>query len=574
MYDSAALPGFIATNGDIPAIASGPSVPVVETSCGPVMLASWGLSPVVESSPTMILSRVVRDTAGNVTEQVVAERMRANPRGLASLLPPFAAVAGDADGVTMLADSMGFRQLFHTEPGEPGTLSTSALLAGWARNAPLDEVALGVQSLLGWQLGQRTLHAGVHKLAPGARARLSAAGVTIDPAPPIDESPILFQEAVTRAASLLRQSLAAVLDDHPDAVLQLTGGMDSRVLLGAIPTSRRRGLRAMTLGGPDSGDVQIASKLSTRFGLRHDVYEAAALDEVTPEEAWEACRAAAIRLDGMADPVTLAVLGWDERSFDQGVRISGLGGEVARGFYYVGKVRERPVTAGDASRLAAWRMFANESIEPGLLVEEFSAWARDAADAQVFEALSSGSSEWFHATDSLYLRHRMQRWAGATDTAVAYQRIVINPMLDEEFLALARRLRPEDKADARFLASLLVELDPELGTIPLEGRLPPVSYARPTPWQGIAKTALTGRKIARKAIQRVRGTNRAPAGVLVLAEKVVDRWRTDPTLLEPLPRTGIVRDEWLEGVIEGRIQPRPSSVGFLTNVIVASSRFA
>lgn len=578
MYDDAALPGFIAGRGGFAAPeaapAAAPEVPsgVTESRHGAATLTSWGLGAAQGHPHTMVLSRVARDTVGRVTPEHVAEGMRVDPRGLTSLLPPFAAVTGDDDGITMVADSMGFRQLFHTDEraDADGVLATSALLVGWTQRAALDETALAVQSLVGWQLGQRTLHDGVHKLTPGASARLDAGGVSVAPASPADASPITLAEAVSDAAALLRRSLAGVLDDEPDAVLQLTGGLDSRLLLAAIPPARRRGLRAMTLGSAESGDVRIASKLAARFGIRHEVYEAADLGDVAPAEAWEACRAAAIRLDGMADPVTLAVLGWDERSFEQGVRISGLGGEVARGFYYMGSDQERPVTAREASRLAAWRLFANESIEPGVLVDDFSAWARDAADAEVLAALQSGGSEWLHATDSLYLRHRMQRWAGATDTAVAYQRVVINPMLDEQFITLAQRLSPQDKGAYRYLSSLLLELDPQLATIPLEGRLAPSAYAHPTRWQGVANKGLLARKLASKALQRVRGANRAPAGVVVLAGKVVEHWRRHPEILEPLAATGYVDQEWLDGVVRGAVQPRPSTVGFLANVIVAS----
>ena len=107
----------------------------------------------------------------------------------------------------------------------------------------------------------------------------------------------------------------------------------------------------------------------------------------TPRRAWKLCLADAVRLDAMVDPVALAVQRIAERAFDQGVRISGLGGQIARGFYYVGKVHDRPYTRADAEQLAAWRMFVNEAVEPGLLTKEFSIWARRAANEQVYEAL-------------------------------------------------------------------------------------------------------------------------------------------------------------------------------------------
>ena len=293
---------------------------------------------------TLALTRVMRTARGKVTEDAIAAAMRNDPGSLTQLLPPFAAIRGDTSGVAMVADSMGFRQLYHGTGRSPngGVMSSSALLAGWMSSAKLDPTAVAVQSMLGWQLGQRTLFHGIQKLEPRAVARLDKDGLHVR-APERGRLPELpLDEAVFLAAALMRQSLEALLDDHPDAVLQLTGGQDSRILLSAIPVARRRGLRAMTLGVPGGGDVTVASELAKRYGLRHEVHGLASLEDLSPAAAWERTRAAVMSLDGMSDPIALAALAVAESSFEQGVRISGLGGEIARGFYYVGQVRDRP----------------------------------------------------------------------------------------------------------------------------------------------------------------------------------------------------------------------------------------
>lgn len=571
-----ALPGFLAMRRDDPALHDflGGRADVTSTTCGATSMASWGLALLTTPAPTLVLSRVLRTTTGAVAPAEIAEKMRRSPGTLTSLLPPFAAVQGSPAGVSMVADSMGFRQLYHSAPDAAGrpVLATSAMLAGWARSAELDPVAVAVQSLLGWQLGQRTLFLGVDKLAPGAVAHLDDRGVRIAGPRRAPDPAITLDHAVPLAAALLRSSLAALLDDHPDAVLQLTGGQDSRLLLSAIPLARRRGLRAMTLGVPGSGDVSVARQLAGRYGLEHEVHGLAPLDGLSSADAWHSSLAAAMRLDGMSDPIALAALDAAESGFDQGVRISGLGGEVARGFYYVGAVRERPFTGKDAERLAAWRMFVNEAVEPGMLDPEFAAWARAAANTEVATAMVAAGDEWFRATDELYLRHRMQRWAGVTDTAVGDRRVVINPMLSEEFLGIASRLPPRAKAHSRFLARLQMELDPELGRIPLEGRAAPLAAADPTPWRSATALIGTGRRLSRKVAQRARGQNRAPAGGSVLAGKVVEHWRTHPGLLSSAPLGAYIRPEWIDGVLAGAVEPRPSSVAFLTNLIVASGR--
>jgi len=566
------LPGFLAAgyaSVDRVTLSAGSDARV---ACGPVSLAHWGLASVAEDPGAFLLSRVVRTRDGAVASADIASELASRPADLGRLLPPFAAVRSDATGVTMVADSMGLRQLYHSDSEGKGeaVMSTSATLAARAISAEFDETAVAVQSQLGWQLGQRTLFSGIHKLAPGVVARLDEAGVSTTASPARSVEPIVFFDAVRQAAAILRASLEALLDEHPDAVLQLTGGQDSRLLLSAIPATRRRGLNAMTLGTVGSGDVDVAADIATRYGMRHEVRGMGRLDEITPAEAWALVVDAASRLDGMADPLALAALTVAEGAFEQGVRISGLGGEVARGFYYVGTVHDRRYGKKDAEQLAAWRMFANESVEPDALAGEFGEWARNAANASVLDALTAGGNEWFHATDELYLHHRMQRWAGVTDTAVAYQRIVVNPMLDESFLRLAAQLAPQEKAHSRFLSSLQMELDPELGRMRLEGRPAPIAFAEPGPLSSAQRSISTAGKVARKVAQRMRRGNRAPAGGTALAMKVAEYWREHPGILGNSRVARFIREPWLDDVLSRRVEPRPSSVAFVANLLVVS----
>ncbi|GEK86256.1 hypothetical protein [Microbacterium aerolatum] len=564
------LPGFVARAEPLRSSATASGV-----ASDRARLTTWGDQAHPEGA-TQLLSPVVRRTSGMVDEATVDAEMRSHPESLRDLLPPFAAMQSGDDGVTMVADSMGFRQLYHSTPGSGAhvVMASSALAAAREAGGGLDEVALGNQSLLGWQLGQRTLFKRVCKLEPGAVARLHDGHLQIDGPPRLHDErtqsdDISLPDAVRQAASLMRASLTALLDDHPDAVLQLTGGLDSRLLLSAIPVSRRRGLRAMTLGVPHSGDVEIASDISERYGIDHEVRGLADLAEVTPADAWTLSQDAARRVDAMCDPIALAALGLAEQSFPQGVRISGLGGEVARGFYYTGRVADRPYTREDAARLAGWRMFVNDAVEPGLLTDAFSAWARDTAEGEVHHALLAGGAEWFRATDDLYLRHRMQRWAGATDTAVSTQRTVLNPMLDSAFLDLATRLRPQDKAQSRFLSLLQMELDPDLGRMPLEGRPSPAEYAHPSAWWPFAQGAATASKFAKKAVQRLRRGNRPPAGGELLAAKVLEYWRAHPEVVAGLSGFAFIEQGLLAQVLDGDRELRPSSVALLTNLIVA-----
>ncbi len=255
-----------------------------------------------------------------------------------------------------------------------------------------------------------------------------------------------------------------------------------------------------------------------------------------------------------------------ERRFEQGCRIAGLGGEVARGFYYLGNSRDTSVSRSRVARLTAWRMFANEAIDPAALTPELRTGAREHAVDRIFGLMAATGKEWLAATDDFYLEQRMQRWAGVTDTAVCLDRTVVNPMLDDRFIAIAQSMSPQSKRNSRFLARLQMALDPGLGRVPLDGRPPPEAYAT----AGLLNRARAVEALARKANaktrQRLGRTTRPAAGATTLAAKVVEQWRSDPTLLEAAARHGVLDESWVDRMASGLVDPTPSTVAFVLNV--------
>ena len=115
-------------------------------------------------------------------------------------------------------------------------------------------------------------------------------------------------------------------------------------------------------------------------------------------------------------------------------------------------------------------------------------------------------------------------------------------MLDDRFIAIARSLPPRDKRNSTFLSRLQIALDDELARIPLDGRPAPVAYANRGLGNSARQLASTVGKAARKAHQRASRANRPPAGGEILAGKVVEHWRANPALLDPVRALGIFRE--------------------------------
>lgn len=541
-----------------------------------IWVAAWGLG---DDRPRpgqpLLLSSTNRSDDGPVPAADIARWLGDGDLvSLGRMLPPFAAVGLAPGGIRIAADQLGFRQLFRS--GGPGwcAVSTSARLLSRLRGGGLDRQGLLVQSQLGWQLGERTLFRGVSKLAPGESMLLDRDGLHSQSVPPETPEPgsLTSGRAVAAATELLRDFMERYVDDTPDPTLQLTGGQDSRILLSAIPRGRRRDVRAITLDTAGSRDAPTAAGLAAGQGMLHTVATLEGLAEVSPAEWFARVRTEAIRHDCMVDPISRAVMDKAEEAFEQGERISGLGGEMARGFYYTGWVRPKSITGRRVAALAKWRMLANESVEAASLTPNLREDALPVSLEVIEAVLRDAGPEWYAATDTLYGRHRMPRWAGLCETAVTFRRTLTNPMLDHRFLRIARSLSLEDKKGSRFLARLQVSLDEELASIPLESRPAPRAYATSGPLNRARRLAAHSGTVTRKLRQRASGSRRPPPGGAVVAEKLAEHFRRNPEVLDPVRGLGVFDDTWLQRVTAGDVRPAPSSLALLTNVLAATSR--
>lgn len=534
----------------------------------------WGQLRHRDLDAPIVLCRAGRRSGADATD---ADTTRVLDRGGADLvnqiLPPFAAIAWDSASSRFIirVDWLGLRHVYVSELVDLAGASSSASVLAGASLARLDEEALGVQSLLGWQLGARTPFANVAKIPPGSRIVLSRGRLIRDDHSHAPMTPTCDpNHAAVEAAGLVSTFVSGYLDDHPDTVLQLTGGHDSRILLGAIPRARRSSIEAMTLAVPGSPDVDIAARLAADQGMKHRVIQLRGLDVLSDEDAYELCLGAARDLDCAADPVGFAALRWADSAGDQQPRLSGLGGEVARGFYYFGPTGPVGVSRERTSSLAEWRMFPNERVDADALEPAFAAMARETAIDGIHRALASGAHDWWPATDEFYLWQRMQRWAGTLATATCFDRVVINPMLDHAFLDIARGLPPKAKKNMRFLSRILLELDPALADIPLDNRPSPRVYSRPTPANRLRLGATQSRKLVGKAHQRWSRRTHPPAGGDVLTAKVLAHWRANPWLLGPVRELEIFRPQWVDQLLAGQRSADASTVALLVNLVVAS----
>ena len=285
-----------------------------------------------------------------------------------------------------------------------------------------------------------------------------------------------------------------------------------------------------------------------------------------PADSYALVRTAAIKYNCSGDPIPWAVLDWAEEQLGNEPRIHGAGGEFARAFYYPGQRQHEAVSSGLVDRLARWRLFVNDAVDPGCLGTSGAEWAHQVTLGLLREIFTEYRTDWLTATDSFYLHERMARWAGLQLSVAAVERTLLGSFMHPEFVELARECPPEHKRGSRFMALVLRELDSGLARFPLDSGYIPANLARANMTSRLQSSGITGRKVVNKVRQRLSHSGRSTRSAGWLTQNVLEYWRSKPSLLDRLARQEMIDNDWLSQVLARRQAANAATVGFLMNL--------
>lgn len=492
-----------------------------------------------------------------------------------SVVPPFGALIrrGPADPLVVTTDMCGLRHVHLVEGDGWAACSTSGLLLAAIAGVSLDADPSTTAALAGHQLGDRTPFEGVRRLDAAHRLELHAGAATCIPFAPLADrerrpegnaSPAGLHDAAEAGARVVERVVGEALDSHPGTGLELSGGLDSRMLLAAIPEDRRAGRWALTLAAPGNPDVTVARRLAAACDLEHEVVDLSELARLSPGEALEMVTRAALRRDATTDPVAGAVLDFAAHRTEGRPLLTGQNGEFARGYYYPGQPAWPRTTRALVRHLARWRILTSAPVD-GAIFGRHGQEIRRRAVAELERRLETIAGAWPDATDELYLAVRMQNWVGRDFSTAATERQVVAPFFHPAFLSWARGAPRRLKGGSRLFAAVLEQLDPRLATLELDTGLRPVDLARPSCPRRADAMVRFARKALRKASLRVvpgRGAT-PPAGAAALAASVTRAWATRPDALSRLRNLEFLDADVVEAVASGRRAASTATVGYL-----------
>lgn len=384
----------------------------------------------------------------------------------------FTVVLGDtqSDELTVVTDRLGTLATYEAELDGCRLISTSSLVLGALTGSSFDLAAVRELLAVGNVFGDKTLFERVKKLEPasilhyesGALARRveywSVAGLDYDEAP-AKRKVIAIAEGLDRALRVIRSA-------HPRQRVDLTGGLDSRAILGALLV-QDRDFETVVNGPPDDADVVAAERIAARYGLRHTSRD---FPEDFGARWWEHAKASLSLVDGESDILEYAGVKVHQ-SFHADrvdVSINGSGGEVAKGYWwelllpFVGR-RDH----FDARRVAS-RRFTVDGWSEGLLraehPEDLAAQLARIMDRYNQPLAGRPNTQ---LMDNVYLRLRMQRWQGRIASATSRLLPNVSPYLFRRPLEAALTARPALRFGDQLQRRLVEHLDPALAALPL-----------------------------------------------------------------------------------------------------------
>lgn len=430
---------------------------------------------------------------------LLAKLRASGAAALADFTPPFAALFRTRRDAPLEAgtDACGLLHVYVTAGAGFAACSSSCLALGALQDGGLDLESLAGYGRLRFYLGPRTPVSGVRKLLPGEACALAAGALRVAAwadAPRREPVFTSFAEAVDAGVHALRAAVGSLAAAHARIGISLSGGLDSRLVLAALPPERRAALEVLCIDAPGRDDAPLVRRMAALCGFAPTFVDTGAFPR---QRAVTLARGASRRRDHCANPLSTAVLEWAESALPGTPRLHGQNGEFARGFYHGDQPAPGEVTPERVAALMHSRRLSGQHLAPQVLAPAYREPVEEALRNELHAWLAATGLSWLDALDEFYLNQRMAGWVGIELSRTSMRRIDLSPFFDPRFLAFARRAASRDKHGSRLSAAVVEAIDPALAALPLDRRPSPAALWRGDPAMQLDAAAPAGPRARR-----------------------------------------------------------------------------
>jgi asparagine synthase (glutamine-hydrolysing) len=487
-----------------------------------------------------------------------------NAAAFQSLEPPFLAISATRNHIVGANDAVGLGNLFLWQGKDCAAIATSASALAKTFECAFDHRGMFQQMTVGHRLLRRTAFEDIDLTPPGSRVilrdgrhRLHSAAAT---------KHVGFGDQIEDGRDAILAAVARCLNAEPQCAIELSGGLDSRMILAAIPSERRVGRTAYTIGYSNSADVQIARSLAKDARLDHKIIDLRQFDAEAPDHVWQRARKVAYRDDFSSNVIDrLAINCVDDMLINQ-PRLSGINGEFSRGFYYPAMPIETAFRNEHVSNLLRWRLMANDAAPRELFRKEVLSQCYTSLENDVKEALLQGPPRLGETLDRFYLFQRMRHWAGNAISGAMTNRIVLVPFFHSNYISWSMEQPVAVKRDSLAFCKVLRSLDSRLARVPLDSGIMPATLAR---GGFLAKASLLetrARKLGVKLQQRFAGSGQQNLGSEHFSSKLACENVQEWIDWSGLKSIGLFEDNALDRLRFGNIPWTRTTIGYIFNL--------
>lgn len=347
---------------------------------------------------------------------------------LSSIAPPWACIVKgtEQEGIWLCTDYIGLQHLYIRYEEEGIFTGADCLSIAQQRPTHIDPIGAFELMTRGNPQGGRTLFTQVKLVAGGITIKLGESIAISSYWTPPEPEPIASEEIIKKFSNAVCSAITRHY--HKDDVQELTAGRDSLMLLSAY-LKQGIPIRTWTHGFRSDSDLTGARHRANHFGIPHQTVALEQLCQLDSESILHYCTLFFYASGGMANVMEYWHLPWILEQLQSSGSISGVGGEVFRGFYYewVGKGKI-PRWLGEKALLHGKVREQMPLTHPFVDAKIGRAGSRIIAE-DVRNSLKASASYW-NGLDMYYLRNRMHFFAGTTFSAVGRWKKVRLPLFD------------------------------------------------------------------------------------------------------------------------------------------------
>lgn len=403
--------------------------------------------------------------------------------------------------VIIANDRYGLRPLYYAVNG--GRLlfapEVKAILEDSTLKKEISDEGVTDFIVLGKLMGNRTMFRGIEALPPATIMTWNAGSVTLETYWKYqyqDKCDLTEDELADRLVTAFRKAVEIRTRDNLRYAVSLSGGLDSRAIVGAVPADRRSGFRAISFGTPQNRESGIAREVARVSGIPYEFME------LTPELIRKNAEKTVFLSDGM----DIFIQGYADYIFE-GVRketdvvFNGLALDATLGGTYTYND-----LLGMADGEAAYESFRKRQfyVSPEKMKElfkpEFYGRIKDVPERTLREWYDDGSETVpANKVTRFLFRNRMERLVFMRSVLQRYKVEDALPTVDYDLIDVILSVPAELRCDHRLYRKFLMKLSPELARVPYQKTL--VRASAPLWAWKLGKTALRARNAFRRHLK-------------------------------------------------------------------------